>query len=77
MQQTTQQALPVSPQVAQNYCGCMFNYIQQRVPYQSYQRYDQMIRAGKGQQIDAQFRTLLQQGATGCIQQFVFSNGRR
>jgi hypothetical protein len=77
MRQTTQQALPVSPQVAQNYCGCMFTYLQQRVPYQAYQRYDQMVRAGKGPQIDAGFRNVVQQGATSCIQRFVFGGGGR
>jgi hypothetical protein len=76
MRQTTQQALPVSPQVAQNYCGCLYQYLQARVPYQSYQRYDQMIRAGRGQQIDAQFRGVIQAGATQCIQRFVLGGGR-
>ena len=77
MRQTTQQALPVTPQVAQSYCGCMFTYLQERVPYQDYQRYDQMIRAGKGPQIDPQFRNVVQQGATTCIQRFVFGGGAR
>jgi len=77
MRQTTQQALPVTPQVAQSYCGCMFTYLQERVPYQAYQRYDQMIRAGKGPQIDPQFRNVVQQGATTCIQRFVFGGGAR
>jgi hypothetical protein len=77
MQQTTQQALPVAPRVAQSYCGCMFTYLQERVPYQAYQRYDQMLRAGKGQQIDPQFRNVVQQGATLCIQRYVLSGGAR
>ena len=76
MRQTTQQALPVTPQVAQSYCGCMFSYLQARVPYQSYQRYDQLVRAGKGPQIDQQFRNVVQQGATQCIKQFVFNGAR-
>jgi hypothetical protein len=71
LRQTTQEKLPVSQQVARNYCGCMFGYLQQRVPYNTYQRYDRMVREGKGQQIDPQFRSVFQQGAMQCIRQFV------
>lgn len=58
-------------QAVQGYCGCMYTYIQQRVPFNAYRQADQMVRNGQGRNVDRAIQTTLEQGAQTCMQQHI------